>query len=132
MTVKSICARVGMTRQNYYASRKSRHIRTIESSFILDQVNSEREIQPRIGGKKLHYLLSKRLEESAIFIGRDRFFSLLRENNLLVEKKRTTPKTTNSRHYLPVFRNLIKNIPVTAPNQVWVSDLTYIIIEDLI
>jgi putative transposase len=45
---------------------------------------------------------------------------------MLIEKKKSTPKTTNSRHCLPVFHNLVKDIEITAPNQVWCSDLTYI------
>lgn len=89
-------------------------------------VQEERCIQPRIGGKKLYKLLKCKLEEHGIFLGRDRFFDLLRENHLLVERKKSSPKTTNSRHSLPVFHNLVKGTKVTKSNQVWVSDITYL------
>jgi len=60
-----------------------------------------------------------------------RFFNVLRDNKLLVERKKVfTPKTTNSRHSLPVFKNLLYLYEATAPNQIWVSDITYIRTEE--
>jgi putative transposase len=59
-------------------------------------------------------------------IGRDRFFEVLAENDLLVVPKPAKPHTTNSRHSLPVFHNLLMGKLLNAPNEAWVSDLTYI------
>jgi transposase InsO family protein len=36
------------------------------------------------------------------------------------------PKTTDSRHSLPVFQNLVKETELVRANQVWVADITYI------
>jgi putative transposase len=125
-SVVMLCARVGMSRQNYYAARRLRQRRQIDEALILNLVKRERQMQPRLGGRKLLHLLGSDLEEAGIQIGRDRFFELLAESDLLVVPKPGTPRTTNSRHSLPVFRNLLAGQVLCAPNEAWVSDLTYI------
>lgn len=125
-SVAVLCARVGMSRQNYYAARRLRQRRQIDEALILELVRRERQIQPRLGGRKLLHLLSTDLEEAEVQIGRDRFFELLAEFDLLVVPKPGTPRTTNSRHSLPVFGNLLEGKALCAPNEAWVSDLTYI------
>ena len=59
-------------------------------------------------------------------MGRDRFFKLLREHNLLIQRKRGRKKTTDSRHSFRVYRNHYKDLEVTAAHQAWLADLTYI------
>jgi transposase InsO family protein len=115
-----------MSRQNYYAARRLRERRQIDETLILELVKRERKIQPRLGGRKLLHLLNKDFEEAGIQIGRDRFFELLAEADLLVEPKPGAPRTTNSRHSLPVFGNILAGKVLYAPNEAWVSDLTYI------
>jgi putative transposase len=115
-----------MSRQNYYATRKRRFKQEVNKKFIVNLANTERRLQPRLGGRKLYFLLKKQFDKNGVAIGRDRFFNVLRENKMLVEKKKKKPRTTNSRHCLPVFHNLIQDMKITAPNQVWCSDLTYI------
>jgi putative transposase len=121
-----LCAHVGMSRQNYYVARRQRQRREIDEALVVGLVQQVRRVHPRLGARKLLYLLRDDLAEAGVEIGRDRFFELLRAHGLLVERKRTWPKTTNSRHTLPVFRNLVADMALDAPNQVWVSDLTYI------
>ena len=115
-----------MSRQNYYTTRKRRFKQDINEDFIVNLVNAERRLQPRLGGRKLYFLLKKQFDQYSVAIGRDRFFNVLRENEMLIEKKKRKPRTTNSRHSLPVFHNLIQDMDITAPNQVWCSDITYI------
>jgi transposase InsO family protein len=124
--VSALCDRVAMSRQNYYAARRLRQRREVDEGMIMELVKRERRMQPRLGGRKLLHLLQADLQEARVSIGRDRFFEVLAEHDLLVARKTGTPHTTNSRHYLPVFRNLVAGRAVTAPHQVWVSDLTYI------
>jgi len=124
--ISGLCQRAGMSRQNYYAQRRQRQRRAVDTGLVLHCVQMERQVQPRLGGRKVLRLISEKLQEQNVEIGRDRFFRLLGANGLLVEPKPCRPKTTNSRHSLPVFTNLVANMELTAPNQVWVSDLTYI------
>ncbi len=121
-----MCARVGMSRQNYYAARRLRQRRQIDEALILELVRRERQLQPRLGGRKLLHLLRGDLDEAGVSIGRDRFFELLAESDLLVVRKPAAPRTTNSRHSLPVFGNLLSGKVLSGPNEAWVSDLTYI------
>jgi transposase InsO family protein len=115
-----------MSRQNYYAMRKLRSHRSVDEGLILHLVKLERLQQPRIGGKKLLHMIGDELEEHNVKIGRDRFFKILAEHGLLVEPKPGQMRTTNSRHSLPVFNNLVSGVVPKAPNEIWVSDLTYI------
>jgi transposase InsO family protein len=115
-----------MSRQNFYKVRKNYNKRRIDTKLILELVNTERKLQSRLGGKKVLKLIKNDLNDNGISIGRDRFFDILRENDMLIEKKKSVPKTTNSRHNLPVFHNLVKDVEISEPNQAWCSDLTYI------
>ncbi len=116
-----------MTRQNYYARRQQRQGRQVDAELVAGLVKRERQLQPRLGTRKLHHLLKGELEEAGVRIGRDRMFEELRRRDLLLEPiPAQFPHTTQSYHNLPVFRNLIKDREVKAPNEVWVSDLTYL------
>jgi putative transposase len=98
----------------------------VDASLIEELVKAERALQPRLGGKKLHVWLKSKLAEADVQIGRDRFFKVLAEKGLLLEPLPKAPRTTNSRHSLPVFRNLLAEMELVKPNQAWVSDITYI------
>ena len=115
-----------MRRQNYYKAHKRRQRREVDEGLVAELVRAERASQPRLGGRKLYFMLKSELSEAGVSIGRDRFFEVLRTNNLLLGPLPKAPHTTNSRHSLPVFRNKIKGVVVRRPNQVWVSDITYI------
>lgn len=115
-----------MSRQNYYKARKSRQRRAVNEGLVKHLVQAERAIQPRLGGLKLHSMLRDELAAEGVSLGRDRFFEVLRNQALLLEPLPKGPRTTNSGHSLPVFINLIKDMELTEPNQVWISDITYI------
>jgi transposase InsO family protein len=116
-----------MSRQNYYAHRKRREREAVDAELIVELVQRERQIQPRIGGRKLRKMLEPELAEVEVKVGRDRFFEVLREHGLLLEPNPVEyPCTTQSRHNLPVFTNRIKDLELTGANQVWVSDITYL------
>lgn len=119
-----------MSRQNYYAKRKAREKRDIAEEQVVELVMRERRIHPRIGGRKLIKMLAKEMKKKGIKIGRDKFFDIMRGNELLVKKKVKKKKTTNSYHTLPVFENLVKENKPLKPNEVWVSDITYISTEE--
>lgn len=120
-----------MTRQNFYARRKERQRRTVDEQLVVELVQKERQMQPRIGTRKLHGMLRRELKDAGVKIGRDRLFEVLRARELLVPPARAEfPHTTNSYHSLPVFTNRIKDRAFTKPNEVWVSDLTYLRTEE--
>ena len=120
-----------MTRQNYYARRKQRQRREVDEELLVSLARLERSLQPRLGTRKLRVLLAGELAQAGVQIGRDRFFEVLRKHGLLLEPKRSqTPRTTQSYHTLPVFRNLVKGLQVSLVNQVWVGDLTYLRTEE--
>ena len=88
-------------------------------------VKKVREKQKRIGCRKLLGMVTP-LIPSGDKIGRDAFFDLLRRNYMLVRKRRTKAYTTNSFHWLHKYPNLIRELVPQRPNQLWVSDITYI------
>lgn len=118
----SICGMFGVTRQAYYKRQKTMIEDFIEEQMILDAVRVMRRSQPRVGTRKLH----KMLNEIDFQIGRDKLFDILRKNNQLVKPRRNYTKTTNSFHRFRKYPNLIKELELTRPNEVFVSDITYI------
>jgi putative transposase len=88
-------------------------------------VQKRRRDQPRLGGKKLFKLLSDDLQQLERSIGRDKFFDILREKDLLVKRKKKFQRTTNSYHRFRKYKNCFKDKEITAPSQAWVSDMTY-------
>ena len=59
-------------------------------------------------------------------MGRDKLHKLLRDSNLLIKKKKNYHTTTNSNHHYKKHKNLIKELDIKRPEQVWVTDITYI------
>ena len=86
---------------------------------------------PRIGTRKLHYMLTETLQKHNISIGRDKLFDLLEDYGLLVRRrKRKRINTTDSNHPFRKYPNLIRELQVLRPNHLWVSDITYISLAD--
>lgn len=129
-SIADLCEYVKMSRQNYYAVRRLRKRREVDEGLVVELVKRERRAQPRLGGRKLQHLVRPELEEAGVQIGRDRFFEILGENDLLVVPKPGKARTTNSRHSLPVFGNLLAGHEFKRPNEAWASDLTYIRTEE--
>jgi transposase InsO family protein len=131
VTVSGVCRKTKVSRQNHYARRNKRQRRVVDEGLVVALVTAERRIQPRLGARKLHFLLAGPLAEAGASLGRDRFFKVMRGSGLLLEPKPAErPSTTNSSHYLPVFKNLIKERVASRPNEVWVADLTYLRTEE--
>jgi len=81
---------------------------------------------PRLGTRKLYYLLKSEFDKMGIKIGRDALFDYLRSEHLLIKPKKNYTKTTNSKHWLRKHPNLIKDRSAVRPGQVLVSDITYV------
>ena len=115
-----------MSRQNYYKHRRQRQRRHIDESFILLLVRRQRAVQPRLGGRKLLHILRTELEPGGVSIGRDRFFSLLGREDLLIRRRARGCRTTDSRHMFRVYGNLLQDVCLSGPSEAVVSDITYI------
>ncbi len=85
---------------------------------------------PMLGGKKLYRMLEEAIKANVGKVGRDKFFKILKGNGLLIKRKRRYAKTTNSRHRFRVYDNLIKDKEVSGPDEVYVSDITYLDTEE--
>lgn len=120
-----LCGWFGITRQAYYQNSWRAIDVSIEEELILKEVKVIRKSHPRIGTRKLYLMLQNFMLEHQIKKGRDALFDLLAANNLLVKKRKRKVHTTNSFHWLRKYPNLIKDFVPTAPNQLWVSDITY-------
>jgi putative transposase len=114
----------GIDRQVYYRRIRRKIIKQDKAEQVVLMVDAVRKTMPRIGTRKLYYLLSDKL--LLMKIGRDKFFDILRANHLLIQPKRSYHITTNSHHRFRKHENLILNLEINRPEQVWVSDITYI------
>ena len=121
-----MCNYFHCTRAAYYKSLKGHEIGSFSEFLILDLVRAERRLQPRIGGKKLYFMLSSAIHEIYPHFGRDKFFRFLDKYDLLVKRKRQYCKTTNSWHHFHKYGNIIRDLNIFRPNQVWASDITYL------
>jgi hypothetical protein len=118
------CTLFGIDRQVYYRRIKRTSSRQFLASEVIGLVLKIRQTMPRIGAKKLYYLLKTQLNE--LKIGRDKFIDILRANHLLIIPKRSYHITTNSHHRFRKHQNQILDLQICRPEQVWVSDITYI------
>lgn len=123
----ALCDLFGKSKQAYYQYDDQRVMsRVAMRSFALDYANEIRAIDPGIGILKLWYMYQCKFRGERDILGRDLFYDLLVEHGMKVRLKIRKPRTTDSSHGLPVFPNLIIELIPTRPNQIWVSDITYI------
>jgi len=125
-TTDQVCQMFEISRQAYYKHQKTSLSTFLKEQVILDEVRVIRRRQPMIGTRKLHRLLKVKLRSKGIKIGRDGLGNLLRDHNLLINKKRKYVRTTQSYHRFRTYKNLIKDLEMTRSNQVFVSDITYL------
>jgi putative transposase len=89
-------------------------------------VDEQRKLLPRLGTRKLYYMIGSQLQLAGVKCGRDKLFDWLREDGLLIKAPRRYIQTTNSKHHFRKYDNIAKGMSVTAPEQLWVSDITYV------
>lgn len=81
---------------------------------------------PRLGTRKLYHKIRESLALNSIKLGRDKLFDLLRAQHMLIAPKRRYIQTTMSKHWLKKYPNIIRGTQAERPEQIWVSDITYI------
>jgi putative transposase len=124
--ISEVCKCFDLKRDAFYKYQRRVQQKKVVVSKVMELVREERKDQPRVGTRKIYETLKPSFEAAQIKVGRDCLFDILRENNMLVKRKKASCKTTNSYHHFHKYNNLIKDIKVIRPNQVWVSDITYI------
>lgn len=129
-SLSTLCPLLGYSRQAYYQQKLRREKDIFEGELVIQEVIRIRSGQnklERLGTRKLLIRLEEFMREHNIRIGRDALFDLLREHKMLVRRRRPArPRTTFSYYWTRRFPNLIRDFVPTGPNQLWVSDITYI------
>jgi putative transposase len=116
----------GVSRQSLYQGCRRAAQRSAELSQIKPLVLEIRRRMPRLGSRKLYYLLKADFNRLGIKIGRDGLNEYLRSEHLLVKRKKNYTKTTNSKHWLRKYPNLMNRSKASRAEEFFVSDITYI------
>jgi putative transposase len=126
LAVGLLCESAGVSRQNYYKLRKVRQRLWVDEALVLELVSQQRALQPKLGARKLLRLISDDLADAGVKLGRDRLFGLLERHDLLIERRASRVRTTNSLHGYGYYPNLAKEAVLTGPHQLLLSDITYL------
>ncbi|MCW4010055.1 MAG: IS3 family transposase [Candidatus Bathyarchaeota archaeon] len=126
MSLSACCRQLGVSRQSVYLAEKRHDAREAKLQEAKAMVLKVRARMPRLGTRKLYFLLKDEFAAKGIKVGRDALFSLLRREHLLIARKKNYTKTTNSKHWLKKHPNLLKEVHPGYPEQVFVSDITYV------
>ncbi len=132
LRLSELCAFFGITRQAYYkhhAVLRGQENHLMAQHELLVAVQRFRHRMPRLGARKLLYLLEQNEPALVENIGRDAFFDLLPRENLLIKPRQGySTKTTDSRHSFRKYPDLYNDHRVTflEPFMAVVADITYI------
>lgn len=125
-SIAAVCKEFNLKRDAYYKFKKRLSIREFLEQEVVELVKKRRNILPREGVRKLMISLADDFRKQEISIGRDTLFNILRKHQMLIKPKKASARTTDSYHRFYKYNNLIKDLRINRPNQVWVSDITYI------
>ncbi|WP_322966427.1 IS3 family transposase, partial [Psychroflexus longus] len=120
----SACELLGVNRQVYYRSLKIRAYKQSIAQQVIVLVRKIRAVMPRLGTRKLYYLLKSEL--SMLKVGRDKLFRILKANHMLIKPERSYHITTDSHHRFRKHKNIVSALEINRPEQIWVSDITYV------
>jgi transposase InsO family protein len=125
-----LCSLFDRNRQSYYEQGYRAAQAHQQSQEVEAMVVKKRQQMPRLGTRKLYYRLKADLEEKQLKIGRDRLFAMLPAKSLLVGKVRKYTQTSNSRHWMHKYENLIEHLLLERAEQLFVSDITYLATQE--
>ncbi len=125
-SIEQTCQCYDLHRDAYYKFKQRKRKKEAVANCVIELVKTERIVQSRVGTRKLYKELKTAFDAEGLKVGRDKLFAILREYEMLIRRKKASCKTTDSYHRFHKYKNLVKNMDVTAPNQVWVADITYI------
>jgi putative transposase len=121
-----LCAYFEKSRAAYYKAQVQHERKSTAQQAWLQEVRKHRYVHPRMGGRKTRKLLSELPDLLPYAMGRDRFFKLLSEQDLLVRRKRRWVHTTDPDHPFYRYPNVARQLQVDRPEKLWVSDITYL------
>lgn len=116
---------LGVSRQAYYKHDDGLLETLARESFVVEFIKEIRRRDPGIGGNKLWMMYRKRFGNKHS-VGYNRFYDIIGRHSLKVRQRKGRTRTTDSTHAFPLYPNLVKDLIPQRPNQVWVSDITYI------
>jgi putative transposase len=119
--VNALCEMTGLSRAGFYRWRVPRQATPVEME-LRDQMQKVALESPAYGYRRI----AVELQQRGFEVNHKRVLRMMREDNLLCVRGRAFVATTDSRHNLPVYPNLAREITPTAINQLWVADITYI------
>ena len=117
----ALCQMTGLNRAGFYRWRAPRQATPVEME-IRDQMQKVALESPAYGYRRI----TAELQQRGFAVNHKRVLRMMREDNLLCVRRRVFVVTTDSRHNLPIYPNLAREIQPTAIDQLWVADLTYI------
>jgi len=126
VSLERFCWLLGCTRQALYKNNWKSKQKSTKEQLVLSEVKNIRQEHPSMGTRKLHKLLEPFYCEHSIKMGRDALFSTLSDHRLLIRRRKRRIFTTNSHHWLKKYSNLVKGWYPALPEQLWVSDITYV------
>ena len=120
-----MCRLLGVSKQAYYKHVDKLMFKKAQEAFVVEFVKNVRGKDRGIGGNKLWMMYHNRFgaEHS---VGYNRFYDILERYGLKVRKRKRRVSTTDSKHGLPLYPNLVKELIPSRPCQLIVSDITYI------
>ncbi len=125
--MQALCGLFGKSKQAYYKYDEHTALkRAAMRSFAVEYATDIRREDPGMGIMKIWYRYQQEFRYEEEILGRDAFTDLLVESGMKVRLKMRKPRTTDSTHGLPTFPNIVKDFIPTGPDQLWVSDITYI------
>ena len=119
VAVKRCCKTLSIGRSSYYRGRR---VRPDPDLALRDQIHKLALSWPSYGYRPM----TRALQRMGYHVNHKRILPLMREDNLLVLRRKAFVSTTDSNHDRAVYANLVPGLNVTGVNQLWVSDLTYI------
>ena len=116
-----------MSTQAYYKHGNTDLRKLADEAFCVEFIKRVRQKDRGIGGGKLWKMYRKEFGDEHS-VGYNRFYDIIEKYDLKVRKRRRRAKTTDSGHDLPLYPNLVKELIPLRPNQLWVSDITYMLV----
>ena len=124
--MSTLCHKLQRSRAAFYKLKANQTQQNLDRRILRELTMEKRKPMPRLGGKKTYHEIKPELSRMGLHIGRDKYFDWLRTENLLIRPKKRYTRTTQSFHRYRMHDNKIKGVMVTMPDQVWVSDITYL------